>query len=275
MIGRVPPEDHVSPHLAEIIASVAPADLTVLISGETGVGKEVVARALHRRSKRRDGPFVKVNCTALPPALLESELFGYAAGTFPGALWSKRGRLEEAERGTILLDEIGAMPLSVQAKMVRVLRARRYSRLGSRQETKVKARVLATTSLNLSALVACGEFRDDLCHQLDLIHVRVPALRLRKEEIGALTDYFLGRGAPACELAAPVLSPATRERFATYPWPGNVRELENIVTSIAVLGSDDWVVRELDGRQQGRAPQGRACPLGEIRAVRAAPVDVR
>jgi DNA-binding NtrC family response regulator len=232
-----------------VIDCVAPTDVTVLIWGETGVGKEAVAGALHEGSPRRAGPFVKVNCAALPLELLESELFGYERGAFTGATRPKPGKFEQADTGTIFLDEVGEMPLPIQAKLLQVLQDRQFSRLGSRADIRVDVRVLAATNKDLAQLVSRKEFREDLYYRLNVINLHVPALRCRSEEIPLLTARFLEHYAQ--EYGRPVrpLSAATLERFMSYPWPGNVRELENVITRIVVLGAEDWVAADLAERQ--------------------------
>ena len=233
-----------------IIDSVAPTDVTVLVWGETGVGKEMVAWALHEGSPRRERPFVKVNCAALPLELLESELFGYERGAFTGANRSKPGKFEQAHTGTIFLDEVGEMPLPIQAKLLQVLQDRQFSRLGSRADIRVDVRVLAATNKNLGQLVARKEFREDLYYRLNVINLHVPALRSRPEEIPLLTERFLEFYAQEYQRPKRRLAAATLDRFTSHPWPGNVRELENVVTRIVVLGAEDWVGGELTERQQ-------------------------
>jgi transcriptional regulator with PAS, ATPase and Fis domain len=245
-------------NVRRVIDCVAPTDVTVLIWGETGVGKEAVAGALHESSPRRDRPFVKVNCAALPLELLESELFGYERGAFTGAIRPKPGKFEQADTGTIFLDEVGEMPLPIQAKLLQVLQDRQFSRLGSRADIRVDVRVLAATNKNLAQLVAAKGFREDLYYRLNVINLHVPALRCRSEEIPRLTERFLDHYAG--EYGRPVrrLSAATLERFMSYAWPGNVRELENIITRIVVLGAEDWVAAELTRRLANLAPSGSA-----------------
>jgi two-component system response regulator AtoC len=239
----------------QIIDNVAPTDVTVLVWGETGVGKEMVAWALHQGSPRRERPFVKVNCAALPLELLESELFGYERGAFTGAHKAKPGKFEQAHTGTIFLDEVGEMPLSIQAKLLQVLQDRQFSRLGSRADIRVDVRVLAATNKNLGRLVARMEFREDLYYRLNVINLYVPPLRERPEEIPILTGRFIEHHAREYRRPKPRLFPATLDLFRTYAWPGNVRELENVLTRIVVLGTDEWVAAELSARgQSGVAP---------------------
>jgi transcriptional regulator with GAF, ATPase, and Fis domain len=247
------------------VTRVAPTDVTVLISGESGVGKELVARTIHQRSGRRERPFVKVNCAALPLTLLESELFGYERGAFTGADHTKRGKFEQAHRGTILLDEISEMPLSVQAKLLQVLQDHEFSRLGSEHDIHVDVRVLAATNRDLGRYVAEGGFREDLFHRLNVVHFRVPPLRERREEIPILVEHFLAvyrvkhRGGPR------QVSRASLERLQRYTWPGNVRELQNVIQRIVVLGTES-VVDELDEHQPAPSPSpnGPAAVLAEV-----------
>jgi two-component system, NtrC family, response regulator AtoC len=238
-----------------MVNRVAATDVTVLIWGESGVGKEVVARTLHFSSFRRERPFVKVNCAALPVDLLESELFGYERGAFTGASSRKPGKFELAHSGTIFLDEIGEMPLSVQAKLLHVLQDQEFSRLGSRQDIRVDVRVLAATNRDLAKHVAQGGFREDLFYRLNVVDIRVPPLRERPEEIPVLVEHFLVLYGGGGRRRPPRVSRATLERFLRYSWPGNVRELENIVKRIVVLGTES-VVADLS------EPAARAIPAG-------------
>jgi DNA-binding NtrC family response regulator len=234
-----------------MVTRVAATDVTVLISGESGVGKEVVARTLHERSRRQGQPFVKVNCAALPLELLESELFGYERGAFTGAHHQKRGKFEQAHRGTIFLDEISEMPLSVQAKLLQVLQDHEFSRLGSEHDIRVDVRVIAATNRDLRRYVAQGGFREDLFHRLNVVSIRVPALRERPEEIPILVEHFLALYRRKHRSGPREVTPAALERLQRYSWPGNVRELENVIQRIVVLGTEA-VVAELD-ETDGRA----------------------
>jgi two-component system, NtrC family, response regulator AtoC len=230
--------------LDAIVHRIAAADVTVLIEGESGVGKDLVARTLHHRSPRTDRPFVKVNCAALPVTLLESELFGYDRGAFTGAEHRKLGKFEQAHTGTIFLDEISEMPLSVQAKLLHVLQDHQFSRLGSEHEMRVDVRVVAATNRDLAKYVGQGGFREDLFYRLNVMNIRVPALRERPEEIPILVEYFLAVYGRKHGRDRPRVEPATLERFVRYSWPGNIRELENVIQRIVVLGTDA-VVAEL------------------------------
>jgi transcriptional regulator with PAS, ATPase and Fis domain len=226
----------------QMIDRVAPTDATVLVLGESGVGKALVARALHERSLRRAGPFVKVNCAALPLELLESELFGYERGAFTGAYRQHPGRFELANMGTIFLDEIGEMPLPLQAKLLHVLQDREFSRLGGRHDIRVDVRIIAATNKDPAALVERGLFRDDLYYRLNVMSIHVPPLRERPEEIPILIEHFLAEYARQYGRPHRAVSPATLERMLDHPWPGNVRELENFARRIVLLESEDWAM---------------------------------
>ncbi len=242
--------------IKEIIDNVASTDVTVLAWGESGVGKELIPRALHDGSPRRPGPFVKVNCAALPLELLESELFGYERGAFTGAHRRKPGKFEMADGGTIFLDEIGELPLPLQAKLLHVLQDGEFSRLGSPQSVRVDARVVAATNKDLARLVAERAFREDLYYRLNVVNIHVPPLRQRCEEIPVLIDYFLRHFARQYGRPRPQLSAATVRRFMEYPWPGNIRELENVIKRIVVLRSEAWIADELTvgGRRDLQRP---------------------
>jgi two-component system response regulator PilR (NtrC family) len=220
--------------LLELVARVAPTDATVLIEGESGTGKEVIAKALHHASPRAAGPFVAVNCGALPEALLESELFGHVRGAFTGATASKRGLLEEAHGGTLFLDEIGEMPAALQVKLLRALQSGEVRPVGSAQAVTVDVRVIAATNRDLTQMVRQGAFREDLFYRLNVIATRVPPLRERPEDIPALAEHFLESFARKqgrdLRLGGPAL-----DRLLRYSWPGNVRELENAMERTAIL----------------------------------------
>ncbi len=212
--------------LVRLLSSIHNSDATVLITGESGVGKEIFARAIHDHSKRMDGPFVVVNCAALPPDLLESELFGHIKGSFTGATADRIGRFEAAGEGTVFLDEIGDMPLQLQVKLLRVLQERTFERVGETRTQPMRARILAATNVDIGKAVAEGRFREDLYYRLRVIPVHIPPLRERLEDIDVLVPYLLSRVAAResrVVRAAPDVIPALKR----YPWPGNVRELEN------------------------------------------------
>ncbi|MBI2216419.1 MAG: sigma 54-interacting transcriptional regulator [Candidatus Rokubacteria bacterium] len=232
----------------DVILRVAPVDASVLILGESGVGKELVARAIHFRSPRRERAFVKVNCAAVPAPLLESELFGYERGAFTGAYTAKPGKFELAHLGTMFLDEVAELPLSLQAKLLCVLQDGRLSRLGSREDVQVQARLVAATNKDITRLVDEGKFREDLYYRLNVVRINVPPLRERREEIPVLIEQFLDRYAREYGRPRQKLSAAALKRFMMHRWPGNVRELENAVKRTVVLGSDTWVLD--DGTQE-------------------------
>ena len=220
----------------QIIGQAARIDVTVLITGETGTGKDLVARAIHQLGCKPDGPFIKVNCAAVPPDLLESELFGHERGAFTGAHGLKIGKFESANNGTIFLDEIGDLHPALQGKLLHVLQDGQFSRVGGRSIIRVKVRVLAATNQNLEQAVAAGRFREDLYYRLNVIQIEVPPLRDRLEEIPALAEYFVRRYARLFQHENFVLPPETIERLVRHRYPGNVRELENSIKRMIVLG---------------------------------------
>jgi len=217
------------------IAQVAPTPETILITGESGTGKELVARAIHLQSNRRDGPLVSLNCPVLSAQLMESELFGHERGAFTGADAARTGRFEMADGGSILLDEITEIELSLQAKLLRVLQERSFERVGSSRTIRVDVRVLATTNRDLFAEIEAGRFREDLFYRLAVVPLNVPSLRERREDVAELTDFFFERCARRLKRPPCTLEPEARQLLADYDWPGNVRELENIVTRASVL----------------------------------------
>ena len=224
----------------ELVRRVAPTDATVLVQGESGAGKEVIAKAIHHASPRAGGPFVAINCAALPEALLESELFGHVKGAFTGAAGNKKGLFEEAHGGTLLLDEIGEMPASLQAKLLRTLQSGEIRPVGSTQATTIDARVIAATNRDLAQMMRQGTFREDLFYRLNVIPLALPPLRERREDIPLLAEHFLTRFG---ERQGRVLriGAAAMERLLRYPWPGNVRELENAMERSAILAQGDTI----------------------------------
>jgi two-component system response regulator AtoC len=220
----------------ETIAKVATANATVLLRGESGVGKEVVARALHQASTRAHKPLLKVNCAALPGELLESELFGHQKGAFTGAYREKPGKFEQAHQGTLMLDEIGEVPLRLQAKLLHVLQDGEFSRVGGEKIVETDVRVVAATNRDLEAAISTGQFREDLYYRLNVIEIRIPPLRERREEIPGLLAYFLRQFNAQFGRSVDV-PPETVRVFTDYSWPGNIRELENAVKRMVVLGS--------------------------------------
>jgi len=243
-----------------IIDQVADTDATVLIRGESGVGKDLVARAVHARSTRHDGPFVRVNCAAIPAGLLESELFGHEKGAFTGAVQRKLGRFEFAHRGTIYLDEIGDLSLELQAKLLHVLQDFRFSRVGGHATIDVDSRVIAATNRDLEAAMARLEFREDLYYRLNVVELSIPPLRERRDEIPRLVAWFLDRF-NAQYGRNKQLAPDTVSRLTEYAWPGNVRELENIMRRMVVLADGEQEFATLVANSRRRcAPAGAAAP---------------
>jgi len=227
-----------------IIEQVADSELTVLIRGESGTGKEIAARSLHQLSGRRDKPFVKVNCAAIPRDLLEAELFGYEKGAFTGAHKMKQGRFETADKGTIFLDEIGDMPLELQSKLLQVLEQQEFVRVGGVVNIKVDVRIICATNKNLEQAIAEQHFRDDLFYRLNEITVFLPTLRDRKPDVPLLVSHFLEKYNKLYNKDYPVLSPDSINRLMAFHWPGNVRQLENMVKQV-VVRSDERIVAEL------------------------------
>jgi two-component system response regulator AtoC len=229
----------------DLIDRVADTDVTVLIRGESGTGKELVARALYASSLRRDKPFVKVNCAALPTELLESELFGFERGAFTGAIQHKPGKFEFANHGTMFLDEIGDMSFPLQAKLLQVLQDGEFARLGGKHDVKVDVRVVAATNRDLEDMVARAQFREDLFFRLNVVCINLPPLRDRREEVPILTDHFLKKYSVQYNKPCSEISPETMRLFMDYDWPGNVRELENLIKRAVVLGSEAAIRKEL------------------------------
>ena len=236
--------------IKEIAKHVADTDVPVLVTGESGVGKEVLARYVHAHSSRHDKPFVKVNCAALPNELLESELFGYERGAFTGALNDKPGKFELADKGTLLLDEIGEMTPHLQAKLLHVLQDSEYTRLGGKRTIHVDARVLASTNINLEENVANGKFREDLYFRLNVIRVDIPPLRERREDIPVLCNYFLCRYRDRYKSTVDEISPSLMDSFLRYDWPGNVRQLENAIKRYLILPDMNMNLSELKEQTQ-------------------------
>jgi len=221
--------------LREQIAQVAPTDSTVLIQGETGTGKELVARAIHAASARRERPLIKLNCAAMPRELVESELFGHEKGAFTGATQQRRGRFELADGGTLFLDEVGELPLEAQAKLLRVLQEREFERVGGARVLRADVRVIAATNRDLQAQVAAGAFRADLFYRLNVFPMQVPALRERREDIPALVRHFAAQAARRVGRELQEISPSFIERARAHAWPGNIRELENLIERAAIM----------------------------------------
>jgi transcriptional regulator with GAF, ATPase, and Fis domain len=249
--------------IREVIDRVANTDVTIFIQGESGVGKEVVARSIHLNSTRRSQAFVKVNCAALPPELLESELFGYEKGAFTGAYRQKAGKFDLANCGTIFLDEIGEMGSSLQGKLLQVLQDHAFSRLGGKRDVQVDVRVLAATNKNIEEAVGAGQFREDLYYRLNVVNVTIPPLRDRKEEIPVFVEYFLNKFSLKHKKRVKSVPAETMEALLHHDWPGNVRELENLIQRYVILGNGDEKIRQLIGngkRREDPLPErGRPC----------------
>jgi len=243
------------------VAKVAPVESTVLILGETGTGKELIARAIHKRSNRATRAFIRVNCAAIPPALIASELFGHEKGAFTGAFQRRLGRFESAQGGTIFLDEIGDLPMETQIALLRVLQEREFERVGSSQPISVDVRVLAATNRDLKAAVAAGTFRQDLFYRLNVFPIQIPSLRERVDDIPLLVEYLIERYAKKAGKKIRNIKKTTLEQFQAYDWPGNIRELQNVIERAVVLCDSEtfavdepWLMRESPQRSGPAAP---------------------
>ena len=233
------------------VDKVAASDSTVLVLGETGTGKELIARAIHKRSKRADRAFIGVNCAAIPPSLIASELFGHEKGAFTGATQRRMGRFESANGGTIFLDEVGDLPAEIQIALLRVLQEREIERVGNSKAIPVDVRVVAATHRDLNALVASGKFRQDLLYRLNVVPIQMPQLRERVADIPLLVEYFIDRFGKRAGKKFRTIDKKSLEVFQAYAWPGNVRELQNIIERAVILSDDDnlavdetWLKRE-------------------------------
>ncbi len=258
IIGRSPSMRE----LFETLALVAPSEATVLIHGESGTGKELVANAIHHNSPRKDHPFVKVNCAALPETLLENELFGHEKGAFTGAVGPKKGRFQLADRGTLFLDEIAEMAPATQAKILRVLQEREFEPVGGTRTVQVDTRIISATNRNLEDEIAAGRFREDLYYRLNVVMVHVPPLRSRSVDIPLLADYFLNHYAKKNHRGIKGIQPRGMDLLLRHTWPGNVRELENVIERAVIMTRGDVIVPEHfpstlqdhDGEAPGREP---------------------
>jgi formate hydrogenlyase transcriptional activator len=222
-------------HVLELVETVAPSDSTVLLLGETGTGKELIARAIHDRSRRKGRTFVKLNCAAIPTGLLESELFGHEKGAFTGAITQKVGRMELADQGTLFLDEVGDIPIEIQPKLLRALQEREFERLGSTHTRRVNIRLIAATNRDLEKMIADREFRSDLYYRLHVFPIRIPPLRERKEDIPQLMSYFVQKFAKQMQKRIEAVPPAVMSGLAAWDWPGNIRELENFIERAVIV----------------------------------------
>jgi two-component system, NtrC family, response regulator AtoC len=238
------------------LARTADTNIPILLQGESGTGKEVIARYLHERSTWGTGPFVKVNCPAIPDTLIESELFGYEKGAFTGAFNDKPGRVEMAEFGTLFLDEISELALGLQAKLLQLLQDGQFSPIGAREDKKVDVRVICATNLQLEKEVQGGRFRPDLYYRINVVSILLPPLRERTEDIPVLVDYFIRQHSERYNCRVPALSDYTMSLLLGHNWPGNVRELENLVKRYVIMGSEEAITSELKGLHRHRfAPE--------------------
>jgi transcriptional regulator with GAF, ATPase, and Fis domain len=257
--GDVVGEDFGLKEVMEMVREVAPLDSPVLLQGETGVGKEIIANAIHSLSRRKNGPFIQVNCGAIPETLIDSELFGHERGAFTGAISQKRGCFERAEKGTIFLDEVGELPLQAQVRMLRVLQDKNIHRVGGTSQIKVDIRIIAATHQNLHDMVKRKSFRDDLWFRLNVFPIVIPPLRDRKEDIPALVDHFVEKKSKELQIPhLPKLAPGAMAPLIAYAWPGNVRELENVIERALILSKGrpltfDNIVWPDDNGEQGRS----------------------
>ena len=270
-----------SPALQEVlarVARVAPTDSTALITGETGTGKELMARAIHKRSQRSSKPFVSVNCAAIPKDLIASELFGHEKGAFTGALQRRIGRFEQAEGGTIFLDEIGELPPETQVALLRVLQEREFERVGGAQPVRANVRVIAATNRNLEAAIEEGSFRSDLFYRINVFPVEVPSLRARRDDIQLLAQYFIHRFASKSGKKITSIRKSSLERLESYSWPGNIRELQNVIErSVILCDTDEFSVDEswlLEIRGNSK-PLAEDVDLHEIRLIESALAKTR
>jgi len=255
-----------------MVERVADSDVGVLLRGESGVGKEVIAREVHRRSARRARPWVKVNCAALPADLLESELFGHERGAFTGAGQTRIGKFEFAHQGTIMLDEVGEMPAGLQAKILHVLQDRSFTRLGSNRLIEVDVRVIAATNRNLETMMRAGTFREDLYYRLQVIELHIPPLHERQDEIAPLVEFFLAKYSKVYRRPAVRPSAVLVRALQAYRWPGNIRELENMVKRLVVLQDEQLILSELDRlRQSVVEPRTVPAPPTGVGVPEAAP----
>jgi two-component system nitrogen regulation response regulator NtrX len=267
MVGESPAMTHLRQH----VALAAPTNGRVLILGENGTGKELVARAIHHTSRRKSGPFVEVNCAAIPEELIESELFGHVRGAFTGAVADKPGRFEQANAGTIFLDEIADMSLKTQAKVLRVLQEQVMERVGGTQRIKVDVRVLAATNKDLTAEIRAGRFREDLYFRLNVIPIFVPALRDRHQDIPMLAEHFIALLAAEDRKRPKRLAPEAAARLQQYSWPGNVRELRNVIERLLIFVAGDTITAQdlgflgRDGVPEPRSEPGPVAALSDAR----------
>lgn len=253
MIAKDPAMEAVT----KLAAKIAPSEATVMITGESGTGKEVMSNFIHKHSKRKDGPFIAVNCAAIPENLLESELFGHEKGAFTGATGRRIGKFEEAHAGTILLDEISEMDVQLQAKLLRVLQEREVTRIGSNNPVKINVRVIATSNRDMEATVKEGKFREDLYFRLNVVNLDLPSLRERPGDITELTQFFADKYAVANGLPKKKMSAAALEKAIGYSWPGNIRELENTMHRAILVSMEDEIEADALHIQESRLSEGK------------------
>ena len=255
-VGNLPPDEVIFGHTAAMAAvrrrldKVAGAQVPVLIQGESGTGKEIICRYIHQRCEWNDGPFVKVNCPAIPGTLLESELFGYEKGAFTGAYGSKLGRVEQAHGGTLFLDEIAELEPALQAKLLQLLQDGQFSRIGAQIETAVKVRVICATNRDLEEEIGLGNFRQDLFYRINVVNIQLPSLRERLADIPILTSYFLEVYSNKFNTRPRPLTARILGMLQSYRWSGNIRELENLMKRYVILGSEDAITSELVSRER-------------------------
>jgi formate hydrogenlyase transcriptional activator len=253
-----------SPGLADVleeVSLVAPTDATVLVLGETGTGKELIAQAIHNRSGRAGRPFIRVNCAAIPPSLIASELFGHEKGAFTGAVQRRMGRFESAHRGTIFLDEVGELPMETQISLLRVIQERELERIGSNVPVRVDVRIIAATNCNLSESVNARTFRGDLYYRLNVFPIHVPALRERLDDIPLLVEHFVAKFAARAGKRFRAINPATIERLQAWDWPGNIRELQNVIERAVILCEGDVFSVKESWLERAPTLPGRTTPL--------------
>jgi len=260
--------------IARMIDRVADSDVTVLIRGESGVGKELVSRAIHDRSVRRNRPFVKVNCAALPDDLLESELFGHEKGAFTGAATTRIGKFEYADGGTLMLDEIGEMKAGLQGKLLHVLQDNEFTKLGSNKRVSVDVRIVAATNRDLESMLRRSEFREDLYYRLKVIEIAVPPLRDRQDEVLRLADFFIEKYSQKYNSSQVALSEGLRAALQAYSWPGNIRELENVMKRFVILKDESALMSDLRNPAPRQAVEQAEAPTAPVSAPAAAAVAV-
>ncbi len=266
----------------EEVRLVAPTDSTVLILGETGTGKELIARAIHAKSKRSTRPFIRVNCAAIPPSLIASELFGHEKGAFTGAVQRRLGRFEAANHGTIFLDEIGELPMETQIALLRVIQEREFERVGSSHPISVDVRIIAATNRDLDAAVTAGAFRQDMFYRLNVFPIQMPSLRERMEDIPLLVDYLIGGYAKKAGKTISSIKEGTMAMLQAYEWPGNIRELQNVIERAVILCtgetlsvSETWLKRAAPRLSGSTAPLVATLADREREVIEAALADSR